>query len=45
MQAYPSFIMERAVSTGREAANFVLLDSGVRQVTLKVLAGKGPGLI
>jgi len=42
---YPSALMERAVSTGREAANFVLKKCNVRQVPLTVLPNEGPGLI
>jgi isorenieratene synthase len=41
---YPSALMERAVSTGREAANQVLLKDHVRQASLKVVNLKGPGL-
>ncbi|KAJ3078213.1 hypothetical protein HK102_004643 [Quaeritorhiza haematococci] len=41
---YPSFIMERAVSTGREAANVALLRNKVKQVPLKVVSNNGPGL-
>ena len=42
---YPSALMERAVSTGREAANHVLLADNVRQASLTVTASKGPGFI
>ena len=42
---YPSALMERAVSTGREAANHVLLADTVRQASLTVTASKGPGFI
>ena len=41
---YPSALMERAVSTGREAANQILLQDSVRQVPLLVVNKKGPGL-
>ena len=41
---YPSSLMERAVSTGREAANQVLLRDNVRQASLKVTNLKGPGV-
>lgn len=41
---YPSALMERAVATGREAANVVLLQDGVRQVPLPVTTPHGPGL-
>jgi hypothetical protein len=36
--------MERAVATGREAANVVLLEEGVRQVPVPVTSNYGPGL-
>ncbi|CAF0759935.1 unnamed protein product [Brachionus calyciflorus] len=41
---YPSALMERAVSTGREAANHILIKDNVRQVPLLVVNKKGPGL-
>ena len=41
---YPSALMERAVSTGREAANQILLKDNVRQVPLLVVNKKGPGI-
>lgn len=41
---YPSALMERAVSTGREAANWVLLKDHVRQVDMLTVNKKGPGL-
>ena len=41
---YPSALMERAVSTGREAANQVFLRDNVRQASLKVVNLKGPGV-
>ncbi len=41
--SYPSALMERAVSTGREAANHVLLSDHVRQATFKVCPSYGPG--
>jgi len=37
--------MERAVSTGRQAANHVLLKHGVRQAPLKVTSSHGPGIL
>jgi uncharacterized protein with NAD-binding domain and iron-sulfur cluster len=37
--------MEKAVSSGREAANSILLAEGVRQAVLKVTNNRGPGLI
>ncbi|XP_064639942.1 carotenoid phi-ring synthase-like isoform X2 [Lineus longissimus] len=40
---YPAALMEKAVSTGREAANQIFLKEGVRQVALKVTSSKGPG--
>lgn len=43
--SYPTGLMERAVSTGREAANEALIRDHVRQVPLKVLDVKGPGLM
>jgi len=42
---YPSAFMERAVSTGREAANLILLDDGVRQVDMVVPPLLGPGML
>jgi isorenieratene synthase len=42
---YPSAFMERAVSTGREAANLILLEDGVRQVNLTVTSKHGPGIL
>ena len=42
---YPSALMERAVSTGREAANHILLADGVRQAPLRVTSSHGPGPI
>jgi len=36
--------MERAVSTGREAANEVLLKDGVQQAPMLVVNKNGPGL-
>jgi isorenieratene synthase len=41
---YPSALMERAVATGREAANHILLNDNVRQVPIKVASSLGPGL-
>lgn len=41
---FPSALMERAVSTGRRAANEILLKDGVRQASLTVVNLKGPGL-
>ncbi|XP_077985594.1 carotenoid phi-ring synthase-like [Glandiceps talaboti] len=42
---YPSALMERSVSTGREAANQILLSDHVRQATMTVTSSYGPGLI
>lgn len=42
---YPTALMERAVATGREAANAILLKDRVRQVPLIVTTSHGPGLI
>ena len=42
---YPNALMERAVSTGREAANSILLDDGVRQVEISAAKSTGPGLV
>jgi isorenieratene synthase len=41
---YPSALMEKAVSTGREAANSILIKDGVRQVELTVTSKYGPGI-
>lgn len=41
---YPSALMERAVCTGREAANIALLGDRVRQVKIPVCPSRGPGL-
>ncbi|KAM3570082.1 hypothetical protein VYU27_007844 [Nannochloropsis oceanica] len=42
--SFPSALMERAVATGREAANVILLEEGVRQVPVPVTSNYGPGL-
>lgn len=42
---YPSALMERAVSTGRIAANQVLLSDQVKQVPMLVASNYGPGYI
>jgi len=42
---YPSALMERAVATGREAANVALLRDDVRQVDVPHLRTRGPGLL
>lgn len=41
---FPAELMERAVSTGRLAANECLIRDGVRQADLTVVNPKGPGL-
>jgi uncharacterized protein with NAD-binding domain and iron-sulfur cluster len=41
---YVANLMEKAVSTGREAANEILLKDHVRQVSLTVTNPKGPGI-
>jgi isorenieratene synthase len=41
---YPVALMEKAVSTGREAANHILLKDQVKQVPLLVVNKKGPGI-
>ncbi|XP_071945820.1 carotenoid phi-ring synthase-like [Antedon mediterranea] len=43
--SYPSSLMERSVSTGRQAANHILLMEHVRQVPLLVTNSHGPGLL
>ncbi len=43
--SYPSALMERAVSTGREAANEILLRDHVKQVPLVVTSSYGPGYL
>lgn len=42
---FPSALMERAVATGRQAANHILLKHGVRQVPLTVTSSHGPGIL
>ncbi len=42
---YPSALMERAVATGREAANVALLRDDVRQVDVPHLRTRGPGIV
>ena len=42
---YPCALMERAVSTGREAANAMLVADRVRQVPIKATNRRGPGLL
>ena len=42
---YPAALMEKAVSTGREAANLCLFLDDVREVELTVTDSKVPGLI
>jgi isorenieratene synthase len=42
---YPSALMERALSTGREAANLVLRKDEVTEVDLVVASSRGPGIV
>ncbi|XYH97790.1 FAD-dependent oxidoreductase [Sorangium sp. So ce1128] len=42
---YPSALMERAVSTGREAANHILFADRVREAPLSAASKRGPGLL
>lgn len=42
---YPSALMERAVSTGREAANLVCQSDRVKGASLEVASSNGPGII
>ena len=42
---YPCALMEKAVSTGREAANHFLLKDRVRLVPIKATSCHGPGLV
>ena len=42
---YPSALMERAVCTGREAANSICIADGVREEGMVVTNDYGPGLI
>ncbi|KAI3652454.1 hypothetical protein MP228_002779 [Amoeboaphelidium protococcarum] len=42
---YPTSLMERAITTGREAANLVLLHDNVRQAPIIATTNHGPGLI
>jgi len=42
---YPSALMERAVSTGREAANLCLYSDGVKAARVTMTSKYGPGLI
>ncbi|XP_064611572.1 carotenoid phi-ring synthase-like [Liolophura sinensis] len=43
--SYPSALMEKAVSTGREAANYILLNDHVKQATMTVPPFRGPGIL
>lgn len=43
--SYPNALMERSVTTGREAANRILLDDGVRQALVYAAKSRGPGLV
>ena len=40
---YVAQLMEKAVTTGREAANNILLKDNVCQATIKVTSSNGPG--
>ena len=42
---YPAALMEKAVSTGREAANLCMFKDDVREAPLVVTNSRGPGLI
>lgn len=42
--SYVAQLMEKAVSTGREAANAILLNDRVRQASMTVTNPKGPGI-
>jgi isorenieratene synthase len=42
---YPAALMEKAVSTGREAANAILLKDQVRTASLLVTNSRGPGIL
>ena len=42
---YPSALMERAVSTGREAANLALYEDGIQAAPITMTSSHGPGLI
>ena len=42
---YPCALMEKSVSTGREAANHFLLADRVRMVSIKATTCHGPGLV
>jgi isorenieratene synthase len=42
---YPCALMEKAVTTGREAANIILLADGVQQVSMVVNSKYGPGIL
>lgn len=43
--AYPSALMERAVSTGREAANLVLYSDKIKAAPVTMTSNYGPGII
>jgi isorenieratene synthase len=42
---FPSALMERAVATGREAANLCLYADGVRAAPITMTSNHGPGLV
>jgi isorenieratene synthase len=43
--SYPSALMERAVSTGREAANLICAEDDVSESDLVVASSRGPGIL
>lgn len=43
-ESFPNALMERSVTTGREAANNILLKDGVRQVEIVGANPRGPGV-
>ncbi|MCX6109502.1 MAG: FAD-dependent oxidoreductase, partial [Proteobacteria bacterium] len=42
---YPTALMERAVSTGRECANAILRDEGIKEAPIQAAKKNGPGLL
>ena len=42
---HPTALMERAVATGRHAANSILASDGLREVPVPAAKKKGPGLL
>jgi len=43
--SYPTALMERAVSTGRECANAILRDDGIKEAPIQAAKKNGPGLL